>query len=126
MTNPNNHLTLSRSTMIWVKWTLPGFHAWPDAPDEVAYLRSQHRHLFHFKVALSVPHDDREVEFHMLQNRCKSLYTEAVLELNNRSCEMIAKELLDKLMVFYGTARSYAVEVSEDDECGAVVTQVSY
>lgn len=126
MTDPNSHPTLSQSTMIWVKWTLPGFHAWPDAPDEVAYLRTQHRHLFHFKVTLSVPHDDREVEFHMLQTWCKRLYAKVILELNNKSCEMIAKELLAKLVSQYGASRSYAVEVSEDDECGAVVTQVAY
>jgi hypothetical protein len=125
MTYPNI-LTLSRSTMIWVKWTLPGFHAWPDAPDEVAYLRSRHRHLFHFKVTLSVSHSDREVEFHMLQTWCKALYADSILELNNRSCEMIASELLDKLTSHYGRSRSYAVEVSEDDECGSVVTQESF
>lgn len=125
MTKPDSQPILSQSAMIWVKWTLPGFHAWPDAPDEVSYLRAQHRHLFHFKVALSVQHDDREVEFHLLQTKCKGFYADSVLELNNKSCEMIARELLDKLISHYGTSRSYAVEVSEDDECGAVVTQVS-
>ncbi len=115
--------TLAKTeTIIWVKWTMPGFHAWPDAPEEVSYLRSRHRHLFHFKVSLSANHDDREVEFHLLQGVCKRFYATSQLELDNRSCETIAKELIGLLQSHYGSNRTYSVEVSEDDECGAIVT----
>ncbi len=115
--------TFHESRDIWITFALHGIHRYPDAPEEVAYLRDPHRHLFKFKVTISVFHDDREVEFHMLQNWCKGLYGSGVLSMDYKSCEMLARELLLKLFEKYGPARSYEVEVSEDGECGAVVKQ---
>lgn len=123
MTSRSPH-TFRESTDIWITFALHGIHQYPNAPEEVAYLRDPHRHLFKFKVTVSVYHDDREVEFHMLQNWCKSLYSSGVLELNHKSCEMLARELLSKLTEKYSLDRSYEVEVSEDGECGAVLKQV--
>ena len=114
---------MSETLKIWVTFALHGMHRYPDAPDEVAYLRNEHRHLFQFKVTVSVIHDDREVEFHMLQNWCKAQYAESILELNHKSCEMIARDLMTLLTKKYGDLRSYEVEVSEDGECGAILTQ---
>lgn len=114
---------VQQTTEIWVTWALHGVHKYPNAPEEVGYLRNAHRHLFKFKVNVSVTHDDREVEFHMLQNWCKDQYASGVLELDYKSCEMLARELLDKLTAKYGAWRSYMVEVSEDGECGAILTQ---
>ena len=108
-------------TVVWVKFQLHGMHAYPNAPDEVGYLKSQHRHLFHFKVGVSVSHDDREVEFHMLQNWLMGLYKGFTLYLNSKSCEMVCSELLTNLQVKYGTHRYYNIEVSEDNECGATL-----
>ena len=31
---------------LWVTTQLEGFHKWEQAPDEVAYLRERHRHMF--------------------------------------------------------------------------------
>ena len=52
---------------IWITTSMEGFHAYPDAPDEVAFLRNRHRHLFHFRVYIEVFHDDREIEFFMFK-----------------------------------------------------------
>lgn len=110
----------NQSTTIWVTFKLPGIHRYPDAPEEVAYLRYPHRHLFGFKVTMQVFHDDRDVEFHMLRNWCVNQYG-ATLSLDHKSCEMIARELLEHLSDKY-PGRSISVQVDEDGECGAVVT----
>ena len=117
---PGRH-TITRSTSsIWVTFSKVGFHCYPDAPEQVAYLRSRHRHIFNFKVTMPVTHANREVEFHMLKTHCESFYADNALEVDGKSCEMLAKELADKLVVFY--ARDVTVEVNEDGECGAIVT----
>ena len=107
---------------IWITFALPGIHRYPDAPEEVAYLRELHRHMFHFKVGMTVAHSNREVEFHMLKNWCVGLYKEGTLQLDYKSCEMMAEDLLTKLADEYGNERVLSVEVSEDQECGAIVT----
>ena len=111
---------MNQDTIIWVKFTQHGIHRYPDAPEEVSYLQNPHRHLFHFKVTAQVFHDNRDIEFHMLQNWCKSLY-QGELQVDYKSCEMLARELLEALKARYGEI-FLQVEVSEDDECGAVVT----
>lgn len=111
------------NTSIWVKFTRHGIHRYPNAPEEVAYLRDPHRHLFYFKASITVFHNDREIEFHMFQNWLLSLFDTGVLQLDYKSCEMIAKELLTEITTKYDCSnRDVSVEVSEDDECGAVVT----
>jgi uncharacterized protein YqgQ len=105
---------------IWIRFDLPGIHCYPNAPEEVAYLRSPHRHLFKFKITISVYHDDREIEYHMFMNWIKSLYSSSVLQLDYKSCEHIARELLEQVIAKY-PGRTTEVEVSEDGECGSIV-----
>lgn len=107
---------------IWVTFSMNGIHCYPSAPEEVKYLRDPHRHLFKFKVGIQTYHMDREVEFHMLQNEVRSWYSDGVLQLDHKSCEMLARELLDNLRRKYPGRGYYAVEVSEDGECGAEVS----
>lgn len=115
---------------IWVTFQRKGIHLYPQAASEsslqdVSYLGYPHRHLFKFKVTIEVFHDDREIEFHQFLNWLESLYDEGVLELNHRSCEMIAQELLNKVLEQYvdnRRTRSVEVEVSEDGECGSIVS----
>lgn len=111
------------STVIWVTWALPGIHCYPNAPEDVEYLRHPHRHLFHFKASITVFHDDREIEFHQMKNWLTSLYSEGTLQLDYKSCEMLAQDLIDKILAHYDCGnRNVSVEVSEDGECGAIVT----
>jgi hypothetical protein len=110
---------------IWVTFAKHGIHRYPTAPDEVAYLRIDHRHLFKFKVSITVHHDDREIEFHMFQNWLMGLYEAGDLKLDHKSCEMIASDLITMIEGKYDcTSREVKVEVSEDGECGAVVSSL--
>jgi len=111
---------------IWVTFDKHGIHCYPNAPEEVKYLRDPHRHLFKFKVGISVYHDEREIEFHMLQNEITSWYDSGVLEFNFRSCESLAGDLLTKLKTAYPDRPYYSVEVSEDGECGAELVHEYY
>lgn len=109
-------------TNIWVTFELPGMHRYPNAPDEVAYLRNEHRHIFKFRVEITVHHDDREIEFHMFKNWLLSQYSKGTLQLNHNSCEMLASGLLERILLKYDCSkRTVSVDVSEDGECGATV-----
>ena len=79
--------------MIWVTFSKEGIHQFDEAPDGVEYLKHPHRHIFHFKVYIEVEHDDREIEFILFKRELESLYKDDVLQLEHRSCEMIADEL---------------------------------
>ncbi|USV40849.1 hypothetical protein [Xanthomonas phage BUDD] len=106
---------------IWVTFRKAGFHRYPAAGtqglEDVAYLAHPHRHLFHFKVAIEVFHDDREIEFHQFLN-----FLEAAVALNGldyKSCEMIADDIAKIVAEKYPALyRTLEVEVSEDGECG--------
>lgn len=115
-------VTRKASSSIWVTFSRIGIHRYPDAPEEVAYLRDAHRHNFKFKVQIQVHHNDRDIEFHMLLNWLQSLYDTKVLELDFKSCEMLAEDVIAAILAKYDcTSRRVEVTVSEDDECGALV-----
>jgi hypothetical protein len=59
---------------IHVRFTEHGVHCWPQAPERRAYLRSLHRHLFFVEVSTAVEHDDREIEFHDLQEEAACIF----------------------------------------------------
>jgi hypothetical protein len=75
--------------------------------------------VFHFEVTIEVFHADRELEFILVKQYLESLYSTGVLQLDYRSCEMMADELFDTLRTKYGPHRYYEIEVSEDGENGA-------
>ncbi len=102
---------------IWVTFQRKGFHKYPGAPEQVAYLQTEHRHLFKFKVSIEVEHQDRAIEFHMFLNWVETLY-EATLSLDYKSCEMICDDLASQIMAKYPD-RYVQIDVSEDGECGA-------
>jgi hypothetical protein len=106
---------------VWVTFQRKGFHYYPNAPEEVAYLKDRHRHLFKFKVKMEVFSDDREIEFHMMLNLIESWYDSGSLELNYKSCEMLANDLANRLFYHYGSKgnkRECQIDISEDGECG--------
>jgi hypothetical protein len=103
-------------SFIWITHSFEGFHCYPNAPDEVSYLREKHRHIFHLKVWIEVFHDDRDVEFHMFKNFIKSIITEN--DFDYKSCEMISDILFDVINANY-PKRDIKIEVSEDGECGS-------
>ena len=110
---------------IWVTFQREGIHCFPAAAtdpklEDVAFLASPHRHIFHFRVAIDVFHDDRELEFIQFKRWLESLYVNTVLQLDYKSCEMIADDLYAQISAKYPN-RDVWIEVSEDGENGCYV-----
>lgn len=98
-------------------------HCWPDAPQEVAYLRDLHRHRFFVTVYANVSHGNRQLEFHLFQDYITKFtipYLQAVLlnKCNTMSCEDMAEVLALKLRE--ENFKVYRVVVSEDNECDGI------
>ena len=116
---------------IWVTFQKEGIHLYPAAindpalatggADDVSFLGYAHRHIFHFRVAIDVFHDDRDIEFIQLKRWLESLYSDGTIELNHKSCEMIAEELAQQIHTKYPN-RSITITVAEDNENGATLT----
>jgi hypothetical protein len=116
---------------VWVTFQKEGVHLYPAAKDDpalatggwddVSFLGVAHRHIFHFRVAIDVFHDDRDIEFIQFKRWLESLYATDTLELNHRSCEMIAEELAQEIHNKY-PKRSITISVAEDNENGATMT----
>lgn len=106
---------------IFVTFQRAGIHCYPNAPEDVMYLRVPHRHLFKFKVTIEVRHEEREIEFHQFLNWVEGLYNTDILLLNDKSCETIALDLYKEISSRY-PGRFIEIEVSEDGENGAVLT----
>mgnify|MGYP003315614734 CR=1 FL=1 len=119
------------SNEIWVTFQKEGIHKYPaalDDPklatgdwDDVSFLGHPHRHMFHFRVDLEVFHDDREVEFILFKRELEGLYTEGTLQLDYKSCEMMADDLAEQIKTKY-PKREIWIEVSEDGENGCFQT----
>lgn len=109
---------LKANKHIWVTFQKEGIHKYPDAPEGVEFLRHPHRHMFHFRVELQVFHDDRDVEFILFKRELEGLYNTGTLELDYKSCEMMADDLAEYITQKY-PGRDLVIEVSEDGENGA-------
>ncbi len=105
---------------IWVTFQKEGIHKYPDAPDEVDFLRYPHRHIFKFKVQIEVYNDDRDIEFFILKRWLESLYADDTLQLDYKSCEMMADDLAKQIKDKY-PGRQLSIDVSEDGENGCHV-----
>ena len=116
------------SKMIWVTFRKEGIHKYPAAltdPNlatgdeyDVSFLGYPHRHIFHFRVAIEVFHDDRDIEFIQFKRWLENLYGKGILELDYKSCEMISDELYLAIIERY-PGRRVTIEVSEDGENGS-------
>ena len=114
--------------MIWVTFRKEGIHMYPAAATDpalatgdeydVSFLGTPHRHIFHFKVYIAVTHDDRDIEFIQFKRWLEKCYSDGTLELNHKSCEMIARELNATISARY-PGRETWIDVSEDGENGA-------
>jgi hypothetical protein len=120
----------SAQKKIWVTFTKEGIHCYPDAANnpqlatgdeyDVSFLASPHRHIFHFRVAIDVFHDDREIEFIQFKRWLVNLYISNILQLDYKSCEMISDDLYTQIATKYPN-RDVWIEVSEDGENGCSV-----
>jgi len=120
---------------IWVTFQMEGVHKYPGADtdpklatgdwDDVSFLGYPHRHIFHFRVCIEVFHNDRDIEFIQFKRWLERLYREvdsstAVLDLDYKSCEMIADDLYLQIAERY-PGRNITISVSEDNENGCEI-----
>tara|TARA_B100001057_G_scaffold371212_1_gene375261 strand:- start:2472 stop:2945 length:474 start_codon:yes stop_codon:yes gene_type:complete len=120
--------TVERS--IWVTFRKEGIHLYPAAKDDpalatgdwddVSFLGVAHRHIFHFKVRIQVEHNDRDIEFIQFKRWLERLYDDSVIELNHKSCEMIADDLYEQISAKY-PSRFVEIDVAEDGENGCSI-----
>lgn len=116
--------------MIWVTFQREGIHRYPAAEtdptlatgdwDDVSFLAVPHRHIFHFKVWIEVNHNDRDIEFIQFKRWLERLYSNQVLQLDYKSCEMMSEDLYEQISKQYPN-REVWIEVSEDGENGAFI-----
>ena len=115
---------------IWVRFQKEGIHCYPAAATDpalatgneydVSFLGTPHRHIFHFRVWIDVFHNDRDIEFIQFKRWLENLYTGGILELNYKSCEMIADDLYLQIAGRYPD-RAVWIEVAEDGENGCLI-----
>jgi hypothetical protein len=116
--------------MIWVTFRKEGVHCYPAAATDpnlatgdeydVSFLANKHRHIFHFRVWISVTHNDRDIEFIQFKRWLENLYKDNILDLNFQSCEMMSDELYSEISEKY-PSREVWIEVSEDGENGSLI-----
>jgi hypothetical protein len=116
--------------MIWITFRKEGIHKYPAAATDpnlatgdeydVSFLANEHRHIFHFKVWISVEHSDRAIEFIQFKRWLENLYSQETLQLDYKSCEMMAEDLYEQIAAKH-PGREVWIEVSEDGENGALI-----
>ena len=115
---------------IFVRFQKEGIHKYPAAATDpalatgdeydVSFLATPHRHIFHFEVSIEVFHNDRDIEFIQFKRWLENQYSQGILELNYKSCEMISDDLYEIIATRYPD-RNIAIQVSEDNENGATI-----
>lgn len=110
---------MSYKRRVIATFTMAGMHCWPNAPLGAAHLRLMHRHLFHVRVEKDVYHNNRDIEFQILQRNCQEWlreqfpdYVSGDADLGTISCEDLAQMLIEQFELS-------VCEVSEDGENGA-------
>ena len=130
MTEQRENQKANADRWIWVTFQKEGIHCYPaaaDSPelatgdwDDVSFLGVPHRHIFHFRVAIKVTHNDRDIEFIQFKRWLERLYSLEVLSLDYKSCEMMSDDLFDNISEKY-PGRNIKIEISEDGENGALI-----
>jgi hypothetical protein len=115
---------------IWITFRKEGIHCYPAAATDpalatgdeydVSFLGSPHRHIFHFRVWIDVLHNDRDIEFIQFKRWLENLYKDGILQLDYKSCEMMADDLYTEIAGRYPD-RAVWIEVAEDGENGALI-----
>lgn len=107
---------------VYCKVNFEAVHNWPGVVnipglEEVDYLQYPHRHVFVIRAYSKVTHTDRDVEFiwlaHQIEKFMKAQFPDG--KLGAMSCEMIGELILNNFPAVY------KVDVSEDDENGAIM-----
>lgn len=125
-----NRISEQAKRMIWVTFQREGIHKYPGADTDpklatgdeydVSFLGYPHRHIFHFKVAIQVFHNDRDIEFIQFKRWLENSFRDGVMQLDHKSCEMVSDELYMYIANRYPD-RDIEITVSEDGENGATI-----
>jgi hypothetical protein len=135
--NTEQELTAKRTRIkerakrtIFVRFQKEGIHKYPAAATDpnlatgdeydVSFLATPHRHIFHFEVTIEVFHNDRDIEFIQFKRWLENRYSQGILALDYKSCEMISDDLYEVIATRYPN-RSITITVSEDNENGATI-----
>lgn len=114
-----------RRYFITVRWHFVGFHSYVGAPQDVAFLRHVHRHLFKVAVRLQISDPNRGLEFFQVQAKLRSICEELESGSHACSCEMFAEKILNRVMTELAEAGwqedtqpgfTHSCTVSEDGE----------
>jgi len=115
---------------IFVRFQKEGIHKYPAAATDpalatgdeydVSFLATPHRHIFHFEVTIEVFHNDRDIEFIQFKRWLENQYSQGILALDYKSCEMISDDLYEVIASRYPD-RNVVIQVSEDNENGATI-----
>jgi hypothetical protein len=116
---------------IFVRFQKEGIHKYPAAATDpalatgdeydVSFLATLHRHIFHFEVTIEVFHNDRDIEFIQFKRWLEKQYSQNILALDYKSCEMMADDLYEVIATRYPD-RNIIISVSEDNENGATIS----
>ena len=116
---------------IFVRFQKEGIHKYPAAATDpnlatgdeydVSFLATLHRHIFHFEVTIEVFHNDRDIEFIQFKRWLENQYSQNILALDYKSCEMISDDLYEVIATRYPN-RNITISVSEDNENGATIS----
>jgi hypothetical protein len=120
---------------IFVRFQKEGIHKYPAAATDpnlatgdeydVSFLATPHRHIFHFEVTIEVFHNDRDIEFIQFKRWLENQYSQNILALDYKSCEMISDDLYEVIATRYPD-RNIVIQVSEDNENGATIVYNTY
>ena len=116
---------------IFVRFQKEGIHKYPAAATDpalatgdeydVSFLATLHRHIFHFEVTIEVFHTNRDIEFIQFKRWLENQYSQNILALDYKSCEMISDDLYEVIATRY-PERNIIISVSEDNENGATIS----
>jgi hypothetical protein len=116
---------------IFVRFQKEGIHKYPAAATDpalatgdeydVSFLATLHRHIFHFEVTIEVFHTNRDIEFIQFKRWLENQYSQNILALDYKSCEMMADDLYEVIATRYPD-RNIIISVSEDNENGATIS----
>jgi hypothetical protein len=130
LTEQRERIMSQAERKIWVTFRKEGIHCYPAAATDpalktgdeydVSFLGSPHRHIFHFRVWIDVLHNDRDIEFIQFKRWLENLYKDGILQLDHKSCEMMADDLYAEIASRYPD-RAVWIEVAEDGENGALI-----
>jgi len=130
LTEQRERIMSQAERKIWVTFRKEGIHCYPAAATDpalatgdeydVSFLGLPHRHIFHFRVWIDVLHNDRDIEFIQFKRWLENLYKAGILQLDHKSCEMMADDLYAEIAGRYPD-RAVWIEVAEDGENGALI-----